>query len=341
MFAPTSEARRSRPAWFISAAVHLAGVFLLLQFGGTMLAPPAHRRVPTLLFVPPPAPLEAVKPAAPLPKPAVRAFKLPPSQPRDLVRRPALIETPVIQPAPDVRPGRPLPAVQTAPPPPAIQTGMLDAPASVAQPPARPATVQLGGFSPSLQNEAKAARLTALPAGFDNAQSTRQPNEPRAIASVGGFGGATAAASGGSRANVVTAAGFGASTGRTSAPAKPRHDTVHAGFEETLLARAAPANTRTAAPPPSDSTPVEITFKPRPAYTEEARRLQIEGEVLIEAVFTASADVQILRIIRGLGHGLDESAIAAARGIRFRPARQQGRPVDSTAAIRMSFELAY
>jgi TonB family protein len=69
--------------------------------------------------------------------------------------------------------------------------------------------------------------------------------------------------------------------------------------------------------------------------------MQIEGEVLIEALFTASGDVQIVRIIRGLGHGLNQSAIAAVGSIRFHPAKRYGRPVDSIATVRMKFELAF
>ncbi|MFY9528349.1 MAG: energy transducer TonB [Candidatus Acidiferrales bacterium] len=88
--------------------------------------------------------------------------------------------------------------------------------------------------------------------------------------------------------------------------------------------------------------PVEITYKPRPVYTDEARNLKIEGEVLLEAVFTAAGQLQVQRVVRGLGHGLDESAMSAARAIRFKPAHTaDGQPVDSTAIVHIVFELAY
>ena len=88
-------------------------------------------------------------------------------------------------------------------------------------------------------------------------------------------------------------------------------------------------------------TPVEILNKPRPRYSEEARRLQIEGEVLIEMLFSASGRTRVLRVIRGLGHGLDENAIAAAADIRFRPALRGGAPVDYAAVVHIVFQLAY
>jgi outer membrane biosynthesis protein TonB len=42
-----------------------------------------------------------------------------------------------------------------------------------------------------------------------------------------------------------------------------------------------------------------------------------------------------------MGHGLDEAAIAAANKIRFKPALRMGQPVDSTAVVHVSFQLAY
>jgi TonB family protein len=89
------------------------------------------------------------------------------------------------------------------------------------------------------------------------------------------------------------------------------------------------------------TTAVEILFKPRPAYTAEARRLQIEGEVVFEIQFSASGEVRIVRVVQGLGHGLDESASDAARQIRFRPALRALAPVDSTAIVHIQFQLAY
>src|SRR2546429_2735180 len=52
-----------------------------------------------------------------------------------------------------------------------------------------------------------------------------------------------------------------------------------------------------------------------PAYTEEARRLRIEGEVVLEVVFGASGKLHVVRVVRGLGHGLDENAVRAAEQI--------------------------
>jgi TonB family protein len=86
---------------------------------------------------------------------------------------------------------------------------------------------------------------------------------------------------------------------------------------------------------------VEILEKPRPLYTQEARDKKIEGEVILQIVFSATGVVNVERIISGLGYGLENSAENAARQIRFRPATIAGMPVDSTAVIHMNFQLAY
>jgi periplasmic protein TonB len=88
-------------------------------------------------------------------------------------------------------------------------------------------------------------------------------------------------------------------------------------------------------------TPVHIMEKPKPAYTTEGRAKKIEGEVLLQVVFTALGKVQVQGVLKGLGYGLDESAENAARQIKFRPAEKNGQPIDSAAVIHIVFELAY
>jgi TonB family protein len=86
--------------------------------------------------------------------------------------------------------------------------------------------------------------------------------------------------------------------------------------------------------------PVEIVFKPKPAYTEEARKLNLEGEVLLEVRFGANGELHVNRVVRGLGHGLDEAAVTATNKIRFKPAQRNGSAIDSTAIVHVMFQLA-
>jgi TonB family protein len=89
------------------------------------------------------------------------------------------------------------------------------------------------------------------------------------------------------------------------------------------------------------TTPVEITYKPNPIYTQQARDMKLEGEVLLEVSFSATGTLHVNKVVRGLGHGLDEAAIAAANKIRFKPALRYGQPVDSTAVVHVTFQMAY
>ena len=85
---------------------------------------------------------------------------------------------------------------------------------------------------------------------------------------------------------------------------------------------------------------MEILYKPVPIYTAEARQLHLEGEVLVRVTFEANGGLRVEQVVRGLGHGLDEAALRAAQQIQFRPARRNGQPYDSTALVRIVFELA-
>jgi TonB family protein len=110
------------------------------------------------------------------------------------------------------------------------------------------------------------------------------------------------------------------------------------GFAD--VAKAGPAPPPPVAAPARVESRLEILSKPRPAYSEAARRLGFQGDVVLEAVFQASGRVQVLRVVRGLGYGLDENAVLAAGGIRFRPATVNGVAVDTVATVRITFQLA-
>jgi len=113
----------------------------------------------------------------------------------------------------------------------------------------------------------------------------------------------------------------------------------NSGFGDARVSM--PLPTQASVTSTATSTPVEILSKPRPEYTEEARKLRAEGEVVLEMRFGASGQAEVLRVIRGLGHGLDESAQRAALSIKFRPALKSGQPIDSTAVLHILFQLAY
>ena len=190
--------------------------------------------------------------------------------------------------------------------------------------------VQTGGFGDvnGVKGEGKPnARMTIASAGsFDLPQGAGQGN---------GSGGAKGIK------GTVASAGFGngiAQPGQGDGRSNGRG--VQTGGFATQMVAQGPGSSRQIDNGPA-TTPVEITYKPNPVYTQEARQLKLEGEVLLEVVFGANGQLRVNRVVRGLGHGLDESALAAANMMRFKPALRNGVPVDSTAVVHVVFRLAY
>jgi TonB family protein len=138
----------------------------------------------------------------------------------------------------------------------------------------------------------------------------------------------------------IASAGFG--NGLAISPTSSGEGTrgmIKPGAFETATAGSDASRPKQADAPPAVQ-PVVILAKPNPVYSDEARKLGLEGEVLVEVVFPASGPVQVVRITKGLGHGLDEAAVRAAQQIRFKPALQDGKAVDFPATVHIEFQLA-
>jgi TonB family protein len=167
-----------------------------------------------------------------------------------------------------------------------------------------------------------------------NANVLGSPNLPGGPGYGNGTGGAT-----GVRGTVAsTGFGNGVAVPPPSGSGK-RGNVQTTGFGDATAAAEGPK--KKAGPSENPTTPVNILEKPRPVYTPEGRTLRIEGDVVIEMVFLASGQVQIIRVISGLGHGLDEAAAQAAKQIKFKPAKRDGQPVDFPARVRIEFRMAY
>jgi TonB family protein len=137
----------------------------------------------------------------------------------------------------------------------------------------------------------------------------------------------------------VASTGFGNGTA-VPPPSGGKRGTVQStGFADQTVTTEAPK--KKAATGEGATTPVNILDKPRPEYTAEGRRLKIEGDVVLEMVFLANSSIQVNRVVSGLGHGLDETAMRAAQQIKFKPAKRDGQPVDFPARVRIEFRLAY
>jgi TonB family protein len=82
-----------------------------------------------------------------------------------------------------------------------------------------------------------------------------------------------------------------------------------------------------------------VISKPEPQYTEDARRNQITGTVILRTVFSRTGEVTNIRAAQSLPFGLTEKAIAAARQIRFHPATKDGHPVNVYVQLEYNFSI--
>jgi len=278
-----------------------------------------------------PARLRVFKPSV-MTEPRPEALRLPPE-----VRR---------KPEPDDLPAAPkvnLAATKPVPLPPGVpaiprqlvktnvfSTGSSATPTMAAA----PQKVQTGGFGDP--NGVPARETNGHPVTIARLGSFDLPSGP-------GYGNGTGGANG--ARGVVASAGFGNGTAigdGTGTVNTTRGNTVRqAGFADAAAAaQTAPVRPKSLEPAASKTVAAEIVAKPLPVYTDEARRLHIEGEVLLEVVLESGGKIRVVRVVRGLGHGLDEAAVRAAEQIRFKPALRDGQPVDSSAVLHIVFQLA-
>ncbi len=223
---------------------------------------------------------------------------------------------------PDVKPMIPRPPVKTN----VFSTGSSATPTMAAA----PQKVQTGGFGDP--NGVPNQETHGHPITIAQAGSFDMPSGP-------GYGNGTGGSHGARGVVASTGFGSGVATGSGSGVSGSRGTVRQGAFGDADVVAASQPKTKTVAPV-VNTLPVEITYKPRPVYTDEGRQLKIEGEVLLEVVFSANGQIRIVRVVRGLGHGLDESAVRAAEKIQFKPALRDGHPADSQAVLHIEFQLA-
>ena len=78
---------------------------------------------------------------------------------------------------------------------------------------------------------------------------------------------------------------------------------------------------------------------PDPEYTEEARRAKTQGTCILWLIVDAEGHPRDIRVVRGLGFGLDTKAIEAVKQWRFEPALKDGKPVNVQISVEVGFRL--
>ena len=84
----------------------------------------------------------------------------------------------------------------------------------------------------------------------------------------------------------------------------------------------------------------QITAKPEPGYTREARRVGVQGNVVLKLLLLSDGKLDRVRVVRRLPYGLTENAIRAACEIKFKPAIKAGQPVSQWITVEYAFRLA-
>jgi outer membrane biosynthesis protein TonB len=188
--------------------------------------------------------------------------------------------------------------------------------------------VQTGGFGdteglPGPSNPNKRSNIgafgdPALPPGPGNGNGTGGATGARGAVASTGFGNGVAIPPPGKKAGTVQSTGFANQNDQVMETPKKKADDGPA------------------------VEPVVILAKPKPVYSAEALKMNLEGEVLLDVIFPASGGtVHVNRVIKGLGHGLDEAAARAAEQIKYKPALSNGHPVDFPAVVHIVFQTAY
>lgn len=331
----------------VSMVANVAAGALLLLFAAARVHEVKVEKYNTATLV---FPVEQPKPYIP-PVPKVKV--IPPPPPR--------VEPKITPPKPEIEPPKVAEVKVPTPPMPKVPP----APPKAISPPPQPKVGLFKSATPTVVANNRVAPSVHT-GGFGDPQGvTPNPNanRPATIAAIGSFNGTPGlgpAAAGAARRGSVKGVAFGSGVANGVPGGKDVHGTVasagfsngvvggtgrpggtgtveHAGFAGTGFGQAAPATPKVQQ---AQSTPIVVISKPRAEYTAEAKQLRIEGDVTLQVRFTASGQVEVLRVLNGLGHGLDERAKVVAEGIRFKPATKDGHPVDEVTIIRVTFQLA-
>lgn len=100
--------------------------------------------------------------------------------------------------------------------------------------------------------------------------------------------------------------------------------------------------------PVSNDVPIQVggavkrpepLYQPQPRYTEVARRANVQGVVVLQAIIDERGNVTDVKVLRGLPMGLDQAALDAVRTWRYKPATLHGQPVKVYFNLTVNFQL--
>jgi protein TonB len=345
-FGVLDDGTRNKGAFATAAITNIVILVLLVIVGSvvkTVIAPKNDKKDLTFVKVEPPP---EVKPPPPPPP-----VKLPP--PPKLVERKIDLPKP-IEPPPDIKPievpkpkpfvPAPAPPKAVTPPPAPVKVNLGTTAAAVPNHDAHPSAVRLGATDNPLKplTGPAVANVNLGARGVPGMSASNTGNGPHAASVQLGNGcpncqNLNGHDRGSARVEGVKLGVPGGTGPMNSTNFANRPVNVQLQTQQVPTQQVAHVAVSTA-----QSVPTTI-YKPQAPYTEEARAQHIEGVVQVRIRVMPDGSVQVLGIVpgRSLGHGLDQSAEGAARGTRFKPARDaQGNPVTWEGIVQFQFQLS-
>lgn len=336
------------PASFVTSAILNVSLIALLLVLGTF----AHHAIEVrkmesteIVFptTPPPEikvktpPMPKVK-APPIPEPKLVKLDLPKinvpkAEPKPVLKQVVLkeeVKLPTIQAA--------KPQVVLAPQP---KAALAQAAAPALEPQQHPSVTavhlgDLNGVRPN-SNAARPATVAALGNPYGGMQGNAEA--PRGVVGSTGFGNGTTSGSNAGTMGRVASAGIPGGNGTAQQGAYGNGQRVAAaGIPAASTAPNSTGSAMMSAEP--KTTPPVLLSHAEPEYTAEAKQLKIQGDVVLRVTITTDGRMVVHHVIHGLGHGLDESAMRSAPSYRFKPATQNGHPVDYETNIIIKFQTA-
>lgn len=338
-FGVLNDGTRSKGAALTSIGVNVAILCLVIILGMIAKTNPILAKKITALTLPPEPPKVAPAPKPP-PPPPLKPLPAPPRVEPPKIKLPEPVKLPEIKPVevPVPKPVVPAPAPPKAvtPPPAPVKVNLGQAMAAhVANNDAHPAAVSLGAntaVKPAGPTIA-AVNMSSGMAGMSGAASG-----PHATNVSLGSGAPNGSMGGRDNGAKVTGVKLGVTGGTGPLNSK---NYANAPVNVQLQAAMAPVATRPKIQSTTVASAPKVTYKPTPVYTAEAKSMRIEGSVAVRIKVLASGEVQVLGVVHGLGHGLDESALSATQATKFRPAVDaSGQPVDWEGVVNVNFQIA-
>jgi protein TonB len=340
-FGVLNAGQQSRTSLFTSITVNVLLALVVIIIGAAAKKTMDKRdRLTTLTE---PIPIKKIEPVKPkvLPKPLPPTPKIKVEPPK--IKLPDQVKLPDPPKLPEVKMTQPTPVITPAPP---KQVTPPPAPKVVNLGRAMPATVvatnhpsavalgqQTNPIAPSNRPATSAINLgqrgmAGMPASNTGAGATK-------VSLGSGSPTSTDMAGNGTRAVQGVKLGVAGGTGPMNATGKVAGPVNLGQVQQATLPKPAAPTVASAKSGP------KVLFKPKPEYTAEAIKMHLEGVVAVRLKVTADGGVQVMGVTSGLGHGLDEAAVRAVQGTRFKPATDAtGAPVEWEGVVNVAFQLA-